>query len=314
MFERIRDAIPKLASKDAVWWMSKLKIVILNYSSITFSIYYAIKRDIFDVAAKLGIYEYKYNIIFIAGMPMSATTWVKNFLGRLPGYFTRYTPMPDSVAGNQDISESAFNHVPHYGYTLFKTHLNPTENNLKIITNNNVKKIIVTYRDFRDVAIARYHRLIMFPKRPTDPNYVDTLKMTKEEAINESISIIASHYVNWIDGWFDMSIKHKDFIYFCEFENLRADPKKEFMKILEFYEITLPMKQFDIINEASKGKSNMGDNLKKAPFLPWALSSNFRLGIVGGWKDHFTEENKRYFKNMVGDDLVRYGYENNNNW
>ena len=154
----------------------------------------------------------------------------------------------------------------------------------------------------------------MFPKRPTDPNYVDTLKMTKEEAINESIGIIASDYVTWIDGWFDMSMKHKDLIYFCEFENLRADPKKEFMKILEFYEIKLPINKFDKINEASKGKSNMGDNLNKAPFLPWAVSSNFRTGIVGGWKNHFTGENKKYFKRMVGNGLVRYGYENDDNW
>ena len=114
IFERIRSAIPKLASKDAGWWRSKLKIVILNAPSIIFSIYYVIKRTIFDFAAKVGIYKYNYNIIFIAGMPMSATTWVKFFLGRVPGYFTRYTPMPSSVEVNQNISESAFNHVPHY--------------------------------------------------------------------------------------------------------------------------------------------------------------------------------------------------------
>jgi len=314
MYKHFKILLLKLLKKDTLWWRNKFITIFINIPSIIFSIYYFIKRYIYDIAARLGLYKYNYNIIFIAGMPMSATTWVKNFLGRIPGYFTRHTPMPHNVASNQDISESAFKHVPHYGYTLFKTHLNPTENNLNIIINNNVKKVIVTFRDFRDVAVARYHRLIKFPKQLDDKHYVDTSKMTKEEAMNESIEIIAADYVTWIDGWYDISIKRKDFIYFCKFENLRSDPQNEFMNILQFYEIELSTDKLYRINEKSKGGKNMIYNVNKAPFLPWAFSSNFRSGIVGDWKNHFTEGNKCYFKEMVGDDLIRYGYEKNDNW
>ena len=46
---------------------------------------------------------------------MSATTKIKNMFGKVPGYFTRYTPMAYDVAVNQDISESAFRYVPSLG-------------------------------------------------------------------------------------------------------------------------------------------------------------------------------------------------------
>ncbi|MGB8982446.1 MAG: hypothetical protein WCC12_11265 [Anaerolineales bacterium] len=43
-------------------------------------------------------------------------------------------------------------------------------------------------------------------------------------------------------------------------------------------------------------------------------SHTFRSGKTGGWRDHFTEEHKRLFKDVAGDLLVRLGYEKNNDW
>jgi len=43
-------------------------------------------------------------------------------------------------------------------------------------------------------------------------------------------------------------------------------------------------------------------------------SHTFRSGKTGGWRDHFTEEHKRLFKDVTGDLLVRLGYEKNNDW
>ena len=98
-------------------------------------------------------------------MPMSASTKIKNMCGMIPGYFSRYAPIPYNIDVNQGIVDEAFKYCPNWGYSLFKTHLNPTTENLRILKKNNVKKVIVTYRDLRDVALARYHRLIKFPKK-----------------------------------------------------------------------------------------------------------------------------------------------------
>jgi Sulfotransferase domain len=43
-------------------------------------------------------------------------------------------------------------------------------------------------------------------------------------------------------------------------------------------------------------------------------SRTFRSGKTGGWREHFTDENKKLFKDVAGDLLVRLGYEKNNNW
>ncbi len=43
-------------------------------------------------------------------------------------------------------------------------------------------------------------------------------------------------------------------------------------------------------------------------------SHTFRSGKTGGWKEYFTEEHKKLFKDVAGDLLVRLNYEENNAW
>jgi len=39
-----------------------------------------------------------------------------------------------------------------------------------------------------------------------------------------------------------------------------------------------------------------------------------RSGRVEQWKELYTENHKKQFKELFGDVLVELGYENNNNW
>jgi sulfotransferase 6B1 len=43
-------------------------------------------------------------------------------------------------------------------------------------------------------------------------------------------------------------------------------------------------------------------------------SHTFRSGKTGDWREHFTEEHKKLFRDIAGDLLVRLGYEKNNDW
>ena len=43
-------------------------------------------------------------------------------------------------------------------------------------------------------------------------------------------------------------------------------------------------------------------------------SHTFRSGKTGGWKQYFTDEHKKIFKDVAGDVLIRLGYEKNNDW
>ena len=289
---------------------STLKLIIISFT-------YGVKRLVYDIYF-IFKKKYKYNIIFIAGLPMSATTKVKNMCGFIPGYFTRYSPTPYEIAVQQDISDKTFKYCPKWSYTLFKTHLNPTEKNLEILRRHNVNKVVVTYRDLRDVVLARYHRLLKFPKKKNDPNYLEFDKqyknISKSDGINDCIKVVSNDFVKWIFGWKDISKKKDNFILFCKFEDLIKDPKLEFKKILKFYEIELNESLIDNIVENTKGKKTMEENFKDEKFLPWALSSNFRSGKIGGWKEEFDSLNIDRFKKECGDALVKLGYEKDLNW
>ena len=258
--------------------------------------------------------QYKYNVIFIAGMPISASTLIKNMLGRIPYYFTRYSPMPLDIEINKNISDSMFKYCPKNSFTLFKTHLNPDYENINILDNNNVKKVIVSYRDLRDVALSRYYRILEFPKKANDPRYVDYSKMNKEEGINHSINVICKHYTKWIEGWIKHSKDRPSFIHFCKFEDLVINRKQEFKKMLNFYEIDLSEKLIDTIIFKTEGKNTVKKNVSDSAILPWALSSNFRKGKIGEWKKDFSDKNIHEFKVKSGDILIKLGYEKNSNW
>ncbi len=43
-------------------------------------------------------------------------------------------------------------------------------------------------------------------------------------------------------------------------------------------------------------------------------SHTFRSGKTGNWREHFTDEHKKLFKDVAGDLLVRLRYEKNNDW
>lgn len=297
--------------------INNILLVLKKPNLILISINYVIKRFLYDIFYFFKKDKYKYNIIFIAGMPMSATTKIKNMCARINGYFTRSTPMPLEIMFKQNIADSAFKNCPSWSYSLFKTHLNPLEENIKIIKRNNVKKIIVSYRDLRDVVVARYYRLLKFPKKSYALNYENEIShykdMTKTEAINDCIEKVP-YFVKWIEGWFDISSKEKDFILFCKFEDLITQPKEEFKKILDFYEINLGNSTIDHIVNSTEGKKNMEENFEEAKLLPWGMSSNFRSGKIGSWKNEFDQNNIKKFKTLAGESLIKLNYEKNMNW
>tara|TARA_Y100000816_G_scaffold283348_1_gene260124 strand:- start:3 stop:920 length:918 start_codon:yes stop_codon:yes gene_type:complete len=305
----LKTILKILKPKNLIIFLSKPRLVFI-------SIKYHLKKIFFDTFFLFKRGKYKYNFIFIAGMPMSATTKVKNMCARIDGYFTRYSPIPEEIFLNQDITDSAFRYCPSWGYTLFKTHLNPWERNIQIIKKNKVKKVIVTYRDLRDVVVARYNRLLMYPKKKNEPlfNKDSYNSISKSEGINHCIDIVTKHYIKWIYGWLEIKKKENDFILLCKFEDLINNPKQEFTKILDFYEIKLDESKIDFIVEATKGKQDLKTNMDENKILPYGLSTNFRSGKIGNWKTEFDNSNISKFKKLGGEALIKLNYEKDLNW
>ena len=86
----------------------------------------------------------------------------------------------------------------------------------------------------------------------------------------------------------------------------------------------------DLINNRDSTLNSMFDEVEKTGYkIPTSRekaleilveaiqpkkSHTFRSGKTGGWKEHFSEEHKKLFKEVSGDLLIRLGYEKDNNW
>ena len=57
------------------------------------------------------------------------------------------------------------------------------------------------------------------------------------------------------------------------------------------------------------------DQAKAIATRTWSQkSSTFRKGVIGDWRNHFTDEHRRVFKDEAGKELVQLGYENDLDW
>lgn len=276
---------------------------------------YNMRRFTCDCLCSLGLlYKYPHHIIFLSGMALSGSTWIKNMLARIPGYYTRFSPMPRDIANRQDIVDVAFKRVPQRGYTLFKTHLNPTVSNLECIKQNGVEKIIVSYRDLRDVVVSDYYRNLEFPNPEDVCGFVDCNTMTREEAIDLSIERVHKFFVPWIRGWIKIAQVDPESYHFIKFEDLKNSPHAELKKMLSFYGIDLDDTTVNRIILETQGRGNVKDNIESAKVLPWGYSSNFRSGKIGSWRQEFSSQHIIKARRLLGEILIELGYEQDDKW
>jgi quinol monooxygenase YgiN len=108
-----------------------------------------------------------------------------------------------------------------------------------------------------------------------------------------------------------------------------ADQYSRFIAWLNFPGV-LPVRFEDLIQNRAQTINAMLDHLEAAGYripldrqaaidrvsrsIDPKRSPTFRKGVVGDWREHFTTEHKRLFKESAGDLLVQLGYEKNNDW
>ena len=258
-----------------------------------------------DLKSYFGKYNYPYKIIFVAGLPKSGTTWVENFFSKIPGYVIRSLSGDQEYIQNHGIPENGFKYFPVKCYSCLKTHANPTIENFKSLDKNGIKKIVVIYRDPRDVAVSRYFHLCKSPKKPSEPYYMDYTSMDKNDAIKHSIMIIKKEFFKWIDGWLDYASENPDMISVIKYEDMYSDTLISFKKISYHYGLNLDDKQIILILDSLKNMKKGFNNNKLA-----GEKSTFRKGGSGGWRDHFTAEHIDLFTNKEKEMLSKFGYDN----
>jgi len=107
-------------------------------------------------------------------------------------------------------------------------------------------------------------------------------------------------YVDWLDQPTVMSI---------HFEDLIHDRVGTLNRIIDHFLARVPLQ---ILSPRGTDRNLLLESLENA--INPSKSPTFRSGKTGEWKKHFTDEHKQIFKEIVGDLLIRLGYENNNDW
>jgi len=94
------------------------------------------------------------------------------------------------------------------------------------------------------------------------------------------------------------------------YENLLAEPATEVRRLLKFLgadsgeEVARRCVEAASFEQLSGGRTQGEED----------SSSFYRKGVSGDWKNHFTEEDKRVFKEEAGELLIRLGYERDLDW
>ena len=257
-----------------------------------------------DFKSYLGIYNYPYKKIFIAGLPKSGTTWVENFFSRVPGYVIRPFSGNKKLIESFGIPENGFKYFPEKCYSCIKTHASPTTENFKSLDKNKIEKIIVIYRDPRDVAISKYFHWSNVSNRPGKLKFVDYNSMNKNEAIKHSIMVVKRYVFEWINGWLVYSKLNPNKVSIVRYEDMYANSFAIFKKMSQHYCLNLNDEQITLLLDLLK-KNKKGFQINNVA----GQKSTFRKGGSGDWKNHFTREHIKLFTTDERKMLQNFGYK-----
>jgi len=185
-------------------------------------------------------------------------------------------------------------------------------------------KVIHIIRDGRDVAVSLIHHMWNNAKNEggiydLEPEELEKRSTYREGSFlplaeslftKERLISIATDWSTEIrkvmrDGPTLLGSNYSE----VRYEDLLERPTEEVRRLLEFLGA-------DASEEAAKRCVEIAGFERKSDRERGQedSSSRYRKGVVGDWKNVFTEENKHIFKEIAGDLLIELGYEEDGSW
>ena len=153
-------------------------------------------------------------------------------------------------------------------------------------------------RDGRDVVVSKY-----FYER--DFCVKNGIYQQFDVPFDEYVARIAVEWHEYVQAWLDAC----PYTCTCSYEDLLQDPCGALHKVVCGLGVPATHSQINRAVEANS-KEELRRTLDKA----FTHNSFVRKGIAGDWRNHFSQENARAFKQKAGDALMRLGYEKDLNW
>lgn len=186
------------------------------------------------------------------------------------------------------------------------------------LTGTNIPKTVYVWRDGRDIAVSWYYHFVV-GNQYTKTEAVDVVRqqagITDPQNIEESFPRALSYFLqsprhprytwaSFVDRWADSQHLH------VKYEDLKSDPVAELQRLaIGLTGAPLEdMRAQEIVETHSfsrQAKRKPGEEDSK---------QYLRKGIVGDWKNHFTAETREMFAKHAGAQLIKLGYEKNDDW
>ncbi len=245
------------------------------------------------------------HLLYIIGLPKSGTNWLSQLLEEVPGYKPAYIYDPDECSQLHNICNDIFSHLPHNLHYVMKLHTECAPRNVKVLDQFDLRPVIM-YRDLRDQCVSRYFHVLNDPTHRHHAQYNST---PKEEAMMHNIDITIGYYLGWVENWRSIMAQQPSRFLEVKYETLRQNPALTLQNVLEFFKIDLSQSEVENIVQkvSARTKFDIKENLSKH-------KGTARKGIVGDWRNHFTEQQVQLFKEKCGQHLIDLGYEKDLNW
>ena len=168
----------------------------------------------------------------------------------------------------------------------------------------------VVIRDLRDMLVSLYFSLKVSHKIISEnvaEGHEKLNTMSEEEGllflIGERLQASANIQRSWL-----RSIREGEARLF-RYEDLIADEQVQFAKIVEHCQIEIEAQKLQTIVEKNSFSKQAGRKPGEED-----VSSHYRKGVAGDWRNHFTDRVRDEFKLKFGQLLIETGYEASLDW
>jgi len=253
--------------------------------------------------------RYQHKTLFIAGLPKSGTTWLKGMLAGYPGFDEILIPDATSYelktggSHDYDLPLDIFSRFKNM-LVITKMHVPGSTWNVKLLDEAGINYVVL-YRDLRDVAVSYCYYV---RKTAWHPEYPVYSKLSLEEGLKRFADTLLGEYAEWVGSW-GMNLNPERGL-MVKYEMLVKEPYSVMSQIAEHFELDNSSETIKcIVDDNSFIKLSRGRNQGESN-----PDSFFRKGIAGDWKNHFTPEINKLYKEKIGQFLIKFEYEQNLDW
>ncbi len=270
--------------------------------------YYAQLREARKGYRRYGA-DYPQNVLFVAGLPKSGTSWLKKMLLSNPGFVEVLHPgagfHEQALGGSHDydMPEDLFE-LYDEALVVTRMHVHGSRQNIEALRRGGVKYVVLV-RDLRDVAISHYHYV---RQTPWHPEHVLYENLDLRDGLTKFAERTLLGFAAWMRSWRDNG--DPEMALTISYERMLEDGPGVMTEVARHFGLDdRPETIHRIIEENSFKKMSGGRRPGEENNKAFA-----RKGVAGDWVNHFTPEIADLYKHLIGEFLIEFGYEKDLDW